>query len=210
MDSEQIRKMINTAIEHEDQTGNLAGMLSDHIAKARISLTGQQQSECIAFIKAYIAETPDIMDSVYNAAQRAGVLDSMQPVFNTAFHYWSEKHDFTPDNLGLIGLADDAYLTRLFMEAISSLHAQQTGQPLIGVDLGPANRLMRNLIGEPVVTQLDAMVGQTVASQVIQTTLQQLTSFTGGLNIGVPSLANINDYDLQHEVDVRLGAMGVT
>ena len=209
MDSNQIRIMINTAIEHEDQTGNLATLLSEHLDRNGVSLTAKQKSDCLSFIKAYIRETPDIMDAAYNAAQRAGVLHSMQPIFDEAFRYWAEPHDFIPDNLGLIGLTDDAYLTRMFMETISNLHRQQTGQPLLAVDLGPPNRLMRNLIGEPVATQLDTVIGQTIASQVIQASMQQLSSFTGGLTIGMPNLGEINNYDIEHEVDVRLGAMGV-
>jgi uncharacterized membrane protein YkvA (DUF1232 family) len=201
--------MINTAIEHENQTGNLATLLSEHLAKNGVSLTAKQKSECLSFIKEYIRETPDIMDAAYNAAQKVGILHPMQPLFDTAFHYWAEEYDFIPDNLGLVGLTDDAYLTRMFMETISNLHQQQSGQHLLAVDLGPPNRLMRSLIGEPTVTQLDTIVGQTIASQIIQTSMQQLSSFTGGLNIGMPNLGGINNYDLQHEVDVRLGAMGV-
>jgi uncharacterized membrane protein YkvA (DUF1232 family) len=209
MDSNQIRTMIHNAIEHEEKTGNVATLLAEHLAISGVSLTAQQQSDCLDFIKAYIRETPDIMDAAYFAAQKSGVLHSMQPVFDAAFNYWAEPYDFIPDNLGLIGLTDDAYLTQMFMETISNLHRQQTGQSLLDLDLGPANKLMRNLIGEPVVTQLETVLGQTIASQIIQITMQQLSSFTGGLNIGMTNLTNINDYDLQHEVDVRLGAMGV-
>ena len=209
MDSDQIRTMINTAMAHEDQTGNLATLLTEHLDRNQVSLTAQQQSDCLAFIKAYIRETPDIMDSVYNAAQKAGVMHYMQPIFDMAFQYWAEEYDFIPDNLGLIGFVDDAYLTRMFMETISNLHRQQTGQSLLDLDLAPANKLMRNLIGEHVATQLDTILGQTIASQIIQTSMHQLSSFTGGFNLGMPNLGVINDFDIQHEVDVRLGAMGV-
>jgi len=208
MDSNQIRTMIHSAIEHEEQTGNLATLLSEHLGRNGVQLTAQQQSDCLSFIKAYILDAPDIMDAAYNAAQKSGILHSMQPIFDTAFHYWAEEYDFIPDNLGLVGFADDAYLTRMFMETISNLHRQQTGQPLLAVDLGPPNRLMRNLIGEPAATQLDTVIGQTIASQVIQASMQQLSSFTDGLNIGMPDLGRIDNYDIQHEVDVRLAAMG--
>jgi uncharacterized membrane protein YkvA (DUF1232 family) len=201
--------MINTAIEHENQTKNIASLLSEHLARNGVSMSKKQKADCVAFIKAYILEAPDLMDAVYNSAQKAGILHSMQPIFDTAFRYWAEEYDFIPDNLGLIGFTDDAYLTRMFMETISNLHQQQTGQPLLAVDLSPSNRVMRNLIGEPIATQLDAIVGQTIASQIIQTSMQHLVPFTGGLNLGMPNLGEINNYDIQHEVDVRLGAMGV-
>ncbi len=209
MNSNTVRAQIQEAIEHEEKTGNVAKTLDQHLAAHGLSLTSEQQAECLGFIKAYVSETPEIMDAAYAAAQQAGVLGSVQPIFDTAFQYWATGYDFIPDHLGLIGLTDDAYLTRMFLESISNLHCQQTGGPLLGVDLGPANRVMRGLIGEPVASQLDAAVGQTIAAQAIQAGMQQLAAFTGGLDFAMPNLGAINQYEIDREVDVRLGAMGV-
>lgn len=209
MDSNAVRAQIQDAIAHEERTGNVAKTLTQHLAANGVSFTPQQQAECLGFIRAYVSETPDIMDAAYVAARQAGVLGSIQPIFDTAFQYWALGHDYIPDHLGLIGLTDDAYLTRMFLESISNLHRQQTGGPLLAVDLGPANRMMRGLIGEPLASQLDAVVGQTVAAQAIQVGMQQLAAFTGGLNFGMPNLGAINQYEIDRAVDVRLGAMGV-
>jgi uncharacterized membrane protein YkvA (DUF1232 family) len=209
MDSNDIRSQINAAFEHEDRTKTVAKLLAEHLARAGASLTPAQQTDCLNFVKAYIREAPDIMDAAFHAAQQAGVLDATRPIFDAAFNYWAEQHDFIPDKLGLIGVADDAYLTRMFMEAVSGLHAAKAGRPLLSVDLGPANRVMRGLIGEPIVTQLDALVGQTIAGQMIQSGLQQLAGF-GSLDLSMPGYGNyISQYDIDHEVNVRLGAMGV-
>ena len=90
---------------------------------------------------------------------------------------------------------------------------QQTGTPLIAGDLGPANRVVRGLIGEPFATQLDAGVGQTVAAQAIQASMEQLMQFGGGLNFGLGNLGGmqsaINMRDIEHQVDVQLGGMGI-
>ncbi len=205
MDSNDIRSQIKAAFEHEDRTKTVA----KHLARAGVSLTPAQQTDCLNFVKAYIRETPDIMDAAFHAAQQAGVADATRPIFDAAFNYWAEQHDFIPDNLGLIGLADDAYLTRMFIEAVSGLHAARAGRPLLSVDLGPANRVMRGLIGEPIVTQLDALVGQTIAGQTIQSGLQQLAGF-GSLDLNMPGYGDyISQYEIDQEVNVRLGAMGV-
>ena len=209
MNSDAVRKQIQNAIAHEQKTGNVAKTLAQHLATHGVSLTPQQQAECLGFIKAFVSETPDIMDAAYVAAQQAGVLGSAQPIFDTAFQYWATGHDYIPDHLGLIGLTDDAYLTRMFLEAISNLHRQQTGGPLLNVDLGPANRVMRGLIGEPLASQLDAVVAQTVAAQAIQAGMQQIAAFAGGLNFGMPDLGAISQYEIDEQVDVQLGAMGV-
>ena len=54
------------------------------------------------------------------------------------------------------------------MEAVSNLHQQQTGQALLSDDFGEANRRMRNLLGEPVASQLDAIVSRTMAEWAVR------------------------------------------
>lgn len=209
MNSNDVRKKIDDALAHEKRTGATAKLLAQYSKNAGLKLSPAKQKECLAVVKAYIRETPELMDYAYQAATRAGVIATMQPIFDAAFHYWAEQHDFIPDNLGLVGIADDAYLTRMLIESVSSVHAQQTGQPLLSVNLGPANRMMRALIGEPVASQLDGLVGQTMASQVIQMSLQQLMTF-GQMNIPMSNLGGyMSQYEIDREVDVRLGAMGV-
>ena len=210
MNSNDIREQINLALEHEQRTGDTARLIKNHLASTGVKLTPAQQTDYLNFIKSYIQETPDFMDAAFQASQQNQMLNLMQPLLDAAFNYWAEENDFIPDNLGLIGLADDAYLTRMFMETVSSLHLQQTGQPLLSIDLAPANRVMRHIIGEPLVLQLDAHIGQALASQLIQTNLNQLMNFAGSFNLGMPDYGSyMSQYDIDHEVNVHLGAMGV-
>ena len=210
MNTKDIRAQIKRAFDHEKRTGNVAKLLANHLARMGVSMTAQRQAECLSFVKAYIQETPDIMDTAFRSAKQAGAMDSMRPIFDAAVNYWAEPYDLIPDNLGLIGLTDDAYLTRLFIETISNLHQQRAGHPLLSVDLGPANRVMHGLIGEPTATQLDAIVGQTAAGSMIQAGLEQLLGFEAGFNLDMagydPFMTN---YEIDRAVDVKLGAMGV-
>lgn len=213
MNSNDIRSQIQQAVEKEQRTGDVDRALTAHLGRTGASMSEQQRTECLRFITAYIQETPEILDAAYSAARGAGVLQSVQPILDVAFNYWADPNDVLPDHLGLLGLVDDAYLSLLFIETISSLHQQQTGAPLLSVDLGPANRVMRGLIGEPFATQLDAAVGQTVAAQAIQASMQQLMQFGGGLNFGMSGLgamqSAINMHEIEQQVDVQLGAMGI-
>ena len=61
MNSDQIREMINAAVGHEERTGKLESLLSEHLARNQVSLTARQKSDCLAFVREYIRETPDIM-----------------------------------------------------------------------------------------------------------------------------------------------------
>ncbi len=210
MNSNDIRTMINNSFEHEERTGDTAQLLAQYSINSGLNLTAEQQADCLAFIKGYVLETPDLMDAAFHSANQTNMLGTMQPVLDAAFHYWAEEQDFIPDNLGLFGLTDDAYLTRMFMESISALHLQQVGTPLLSIDLGPANRVMRQLIGEPVISQLEVHIGQTIASQLMQTSLQQLMNFGGPFSLGMPDYGNyMSQYQIDEAVNVRLGAMGV-
>ena len=209
MNSNDIRSLMNFAFEHEEQTQTVAMLFADTLAATGVPLTLAQQTEYLEFVKGYVRETPDIMDAAYHAAQQDRALDAMQPIFDAAFSYWSEQHDFIPDNHGLIGLADDAYLTRMFMESVSDLHSANTGHPLLSIDLAPANRMMRSIIGEPIVSQLEALIGQTVASQMIQAGLQNLAGF-GSLDLNVSGYSDyISNYEIDQDVNIGLGAMGI-
>jgi uncharacterized membrane protein YkvA (DUF1232 family) len=126
MNSNDIRSQISAALENEEQTKSAANRLTERLKNSGLSMTPAQQEDTLNFVKAYISETPDLMDAAFHAADQAGKLSELQPIFDTSFNYWAEQQDYIPDTLGLIGLTDDAYLTRMFMESISSLHAAQT------------------------------------------------------------------------------------
>jgi len=209
MNTNDIRQRIREALRHERRTGQVARLLREHLARTGTRMSADEQEQCLNFVKAYITETPDIMDAVYAAAEKAGALAPMRPIFDAAFRYWEERNDFIPDNLGLIGYADDAYLTRKFMATISKLHASRAGQPLLPVDLTPPNLVMRALIGEPIASRLDAHVAPAIANLIVQQSLQELGAMGAGFQLGGTPMPGMSQYEIDREVDVRLGAMGV-
>lgn len=205
MNTHDIRAAIKAGFDHEARTNAVRRLLDG------LPITDAAREEIIGFIRAYVSETPELMDAAYVGASKAGIGAAVQPLFDAAFEYWATPLDFIPNHLGLVGITDDAYLTRSLMGHVSNRHAQQTGSPLFDVDLAPANQAMRKVIGEPVASLLDQAVANTVGQPNLQQLLQQLTGL-GGLPVGMPSGAWSNSLEsarIQHEVDVRLGAMGV-
>ena len=63
-----------------------------------------------------------------------------------------------PDELGIIGLLDDAYCSLMSLQAVSDHFRLQTGKHLFPNDLSAANKAMRKIIGEPYATRLDHIV----------------------------------------------------
>ena len=71
---------------------------------------------------------------------------------------------------------------------------------------------MRSLIGEPIATNLDQTIAQTFSSLTIQNTLATLFSHPA-LQMGMQNFGGFNSgmsqYEIDREVDIRLGSMGV-
>lgn len=74
MNSNDVRRMIARAVDHEERTGNTAKLLARHCSSLGVPLGEDAQSDCVNFLAAYIRETPDLMDAAFEAARQAGVL----------------------------------------------------------------------------------------------------------------------------------------
>jgi len=128
-----------------------------------------REDRVVVLLREYVERAPQLLEACLDAAQRAGVANEAAPILEVAARYFLEPHDFIPDQLGLFGLLDDAYLTHKFVARTSELYQQFAGYPLLPLDLSPMNAVARSVIGEPLAGQLDHTV-----DQAIQTVLQQI------------------------------------
>lgn len=134
----------------------------------------------------YVERAPQLLEACWSAAQQAGVANEASPILEAAARYFVEPQDFIPDQMGLYGLIDDAYLTHKFVGGTSDLYQQYAGHPLLPLDLSSMNSVARSIIGEPLAGQLDQTVEQTIQAviQHIQLLAQQQQQFqyspTGG------------------------------
>ena len=201
MDSKGVRRLIEEGLEHEQRTGAVRKLL------AQKGLSPEQQNEMLGFIKAYVAEAPELIDAAYHGAAAAGILESVQPLFDAAFSYWATVMDHIPNHMGLVGITDDAYLSRTLMSHVSDAHRKQFGRPLFSIDLSPANQAMRGVIGEPIASRLDEAVQETLSEPRIRALLERLHGF-GSVDMGLENYGGyLERAPLDPELDVRLGSL---
>jgi hypothetical protein len=167
MESKDLRKKIDKAFKKEEKSKKLQNFLRKSFKDAEVETTEQ-------FIKGYIRQVPDILDIVYSAASSSRVLNLMQPVFNTVFSYWNETYDVIPDNEGLIGLTDDAYLSLSLMQKIADTKIPGSKNKLIKINLENENKKMRVLFGEKVAAILDRIVSEVFTSVQFQINMNSL------------------------------------
>ena len=114
------------------------------------------------FVCGYIEHVPYMMKVAWTAAVNVGLESPMRQILDMVESYWIEGDDVIPDELGVIGLLDDAYCSLTSLQAVSDHYQLQTGKHLFPSDLGTANRAMRKIIGEPYGSELDRIVIRTM------------------------------------------------
>jgi len=149
-------------------------------------------------VREYVEHAPALLEALETAARQAGVTQEVAPVLEAAENYFHQPMDFIPDQLGLTGLTDDAYVAHVLVQKVAEQYHQRTGRRLLPLpmDLAQANAMMRRLIGEPIASQLDNAVNQTFGAPMLQQVLQRLMQWNATLPVGRDPIwgnASIND-----------------
>lgn len=209
MQIQAIRQQIAGAVSHEQQTGALAALVQQFAQSHGANPTSAEVGGTVTFIREYIEHAPALLDAVAAAAEEAGVSRDVSPILEAAEQYFLAPFDFIPDHLGLLGFMDDAYLTHKLIQGVADNYRNQTGKDLLplSMDLTKVNLVIRNLIGEPLASQLDGAVAATFASPLIQQVLSQVSML--GPSFNMPQDPIWGNASIEERVNVQMGALGI-
>jgi len=154
-----LRKLLITVAER-------AGAQPDEMALAHGS----------SFIYNYLEQVPYLLTVAWTSARNVGLETEVKSILEMVKSYWIEDDDVIPDNLGIFGLLDDAYCSLSSMQTLSDLYRMQSGKYLFPDDLTAANDIMRKIIGEPYISQLDEIVDKAVADAHVKDAVKRLSS----------------------------------
>ena len=130
----------------------------------------------VTFVRGYIQQVPYMIKVGWTAACNVGLEKEMRGIVQTAQSYWDQDNDIIPDHIGVIGLMDDAYCSMTALQAVSDHYQLQTGSFLFPTDLSSANRLMRELIGEPYASELDQLVLKSLSDACVMQAVKVMAS----------------------------------
>lgn len=208
MQTHRIRGMIKEAVASEKYSNNLTKALQAFAVSRGIQPSPQEITNTCKFIQEYIEHAPAMLDEIYSAARQTGIIDQIKSILEAAEGYFLAPIDVIPDHLGLVGLMDDAYLTHCLIQALSNSYQDESGNSLLPLNMTQANLFIRNLIGEPHASILDAGVANVLNGATIQQSLQTLLSSGSGFNMAGPD-PTWGYASLDEIVNTRLGALGV-
>lgn len=160
------------------------------------------------FIRCYIANAPELLISMLDAAGALGESDDLTTIYVAVDNYLARAIDFIPEHLGLAGVTDDAYIVQSLLQRVWDTHASHIGSRLLSIDLAPANQLMRRIIGEPVATALDATVREILGLKDVQIAHERMKSRVVSLKLRMPD-PYVGKLLAGDDLDVRLGTLGV-
>lgn len=188
-----IRSEVEAGLRAEDESGALRGVVLAAIGKAKPGMD-EGDAEALAdrgtaAIRSFVASAPTVIEATIQAAEEAGVVEHVLPIFETAMSYLHEEIDFIPDRLGLVGMIDDAYLIYGLMQEISERHRVMTGRSLLPSSTFDDMREIKRLIGDPTATRLDVAIVAFARRQNVKDTIEQIISRIGdrGLSMDLPA-----------------------
>jgi len=158
MDTTIIDSMIADLCADDLAEPELLDLLAIVAEREGIKATPSELTRGARFVRGYIEYVPYMMQVASTAAANVGLELQMKKILQMAESYWLEGDDVIPDELGVIGLLDDAYCSLTSLQAVSDHYQLQTGKYLFPNNLSAANRAMRKIIGEPYGSELDRIV----------------------------------------------------
>jgi uncharacterized membrane protein YkvA (DUF1232 family) len=174
MNSDDIDEVIQRLQADEHAGDDIRELLMAVAEREGRDPAGAAVDEAVRFVLAYITEVPYLFKVAAVAARHAGLDAPMNRVLDSLRGYWRHDHDLIPDQLGVIGLLDDAYCSRAAMQAISDQFRMLSGKHLFPFDMRAANQAVRRLLGEPYAGDLDRYVAEMLNAAGIMPALHQL------------------------------------
>ena len=158
MDTSQIEAIIAKQCDETHCQTELRDLLAVVAERHGTSAQADDLDNGIRFVLGYIKQVPYMIQVARTAASNVGLDDEMEQILKMVQSYWLEGDDIIPDDLGVIGLLDDAYCSLSSLQTVSDHYQLQTGKYLFPDNLSSANSAMRKIIGDPYATDLDRIV----------------------------------------------------
>jgi uncharacterized membrane protein YkvA (DUF1232 family) len=174
MTGQAIIKHIDTVLSSSTANDALDARLEQFAVDHSIILGPNDKAAMAELAEGYIRTVANLLIASDIAATAAGIQRFTAPIIQTAAEYFLRPKDYIPDDEGLYGLLDDAYLACRFIVRISEIIAAERGVALIDTSLDRHSPTIRVLIGEPLATRLDNDVEDVIQAVISQIQMEQI------------------------------------
>ena len=183
MDTSSLHEQIETAVAIEAKEGHLANYLADRAAERGVPFTDRQRREALELFENYIRSVPELLAGAMASAAGTPVEATMAKVMQAAVVYWDEPDDLVPDQLGVLGLLDDAYFSLRLLQLVSARLREESGQTLVNDDLSALDSVVRDILGEQLADVLDELVVLSLSNAPVDELIATIAEHSGGFTL---------------------------
>ena len=176
METGLIKKVIADQFADPRSVVDLHQLLAAVAERAGAKPSEAELAQGSSFIYNYMEQVPYLLTVAWTSARSVGLESEIKSILNMVESYWIEDDDVIPDNLGIVGLLDDAYCSLSSLQTLSDLYRMQSGKFLFPDDLTAANKIMAKIIGEPFISELDEIVTRAVADARVKEAVKLMAS----------------------------------
>ena len=174
MDKHHIESVIEKIQQDDGCLDDICELLAAIAEREQRSPSADELQQAAGMVSDYILQVPYVLQVASVAAEHAGLSEPMELILDSLRRYWEHDEDLIPDNMGMLGLLDDAYCSRSAMQAISDQYRMLSGKHLFPFDMRTANQAVRKILGEPYAADLDRYVVDTLNAAGIIPALHKL------------------------------------
>ena len=206
-----IKRKIKKAVNNERSTDSFANLIIKVASDNGNTMSLKEARGISNFVINYIEAVPVLIDEGLKISRNLGIQNEMNQMVKELKYYWELEQDLLPDNLGLIGITDDAYATTYLLQTLSDYCKSMFGRPLLILDLTQTNKFVRGILGEEIAIALEQKVQVTIGSNMVNQVFNQVYQniFSSGFAFGNPFQAYNDQREIEQLVDVQMGALGI-
>jgi len=193
MENHHIEAVIARIQQDDDGLDDICELLAAIAEREQRSVSDAALQQAAQLVADYIVQVPYVLQVASVAAEHANLSAPMEKILISLRRYWEHDEDLIPDNMGMLGLLDDAYCSRSAMQAISDQYRMLSGKHLFPFDMRAANQAVRKLLGEPYAADLDRHVMDTLNAAGIMPALHKLAD--GQKKIDLESASSLWHHD---------------
>jgi hypothetical protein len=167
MTGELLDRKISAAILHEQNTQQCFNTLTHIQAVQGRSPDTVTVAKYVNLVQNYVESVPGILNKCKAIARETGLAEKYSPLFDIAEKLFLAPPTGIPDNLGLLGILDNAYLTLGFLINVYGQHS-------FDVEFIELHLKMRHLFNEPLLVELDKYVASIIQSPAVQAAIHEI------------------------------------
>ena len=176
---DELNEMIETAVQIEAKEGYLARYLDDRAHARGVELGDKERREALELFEGYIRGVPELLSTAVSGSIGTPVEEIMAQVMRAAVAYWDEPEDLVPDELGVLGLLDDAYFSMRMLQSVSTRLQAESGHALLADDLSALDAVVRDILGSDLSDILDELVALSLSNTPVDDLIRAVEEHAG-------------------------------